>query len=213
MSVIDLIVAHDQQNMRAFLQAIRFGEGTYSEKGYRTMFGGEQFTSYADHPRKKITRKLGNQTLTSTAAGAYQFLERTWDGLVKQYGFNDFSPRNQDLGAVALIKGRKALDDVLAGRMESAVKKCALEWASLPGSPYGQPVVSMAKFRELYLANGGVECSDSKPSSGAQSPSSSPSREPGSQQSGSADQTQPQTSLSAMLSGLFRQISKLLTPR
>lgn len=209
MNVIDLIVAHDQQNVRAFLQAIRYGEGTSGPNGYRTMFGGEQFSSYADHPRRKITKKHGNQTLTSSAAGAYQFLEKTWDGLVKKYGFSDFSPRNQDLGAVALIAGRKALDDVMAGRLVYAVGKCANEWASLPGSPYGQPVVTIQKFRELYLANGGVECSDSKPSSAAQSPSSSPSQAPGLPPSVSASPTPQQTSPSKTLSELWNQIAAL----
>ena len=71
------------------------------------------------------------------------------------YGFADFSPMNQDLGAVALILGRKALDDVIAGRFEQAVIKCNREWASLPGSPYGQPVVTMAKARQVYEAFGG----------------------------------------------------------
>jgi hypothetical protein len=73
------------------------------------MFGGGLFDSFADHPRQAITRSLGGKPITSTASGAYQFLSRTWDGLVKQYGFTDFSPKNQDLGAVALVAGRGAL--------------------------------------------------------------------------------------------------------
>lgn len=142
-------------NLRAFLRMLRHGEGTSAETGYSIMFGGERFTSFADHPRRAITKKLGGKPITSTAAGAYQFLSRTWDGLVKQYGFADFSPANQDLGAVALILGRRALDDVIAGRFESAVIKCSREWASLPGSPYGQPVVTMTKARQVYELHGG----------------------------------------------------------
>ena len=152
---IALIEALDNPNVRAFLRMLRHGEGTAGEDGYRVMFGGGLFDSFADHPRKLITRKLGGTPITSTASGAYQFLSRTWDGLVKQYGFADFSPKNQDLGAVALIKGRKALDDVIAGRFEDAVRKCNREWASLPGSPYGQPVVTMARARQEYEAHGG----------------------------------------------------------
>lgn len=130
--------------VRAFLGALRWCEGTDGPNGYRTLFGGSTFDSFDDHPRRPITARLGARTITSTAAGAFQFLSKTWDGLVRQYGFSDFSPKNQDLGAVALIDGRRALDSLLAGDFESTIKLCAREWASLPGSPYGQPVKTMA---------------------------------------------------------------------
>ena len=153
---IALIEALDNPNVRAFLRMLRHGEGTAGDNGYRVQFGGGLFASLVDHPREPITRNLGGKPITSTAAGAYQFLARTWDGLVKQYGFADFGPKNQDLGAVALIAGRGALADVIAGRFEQAVIKCNREWASLPGSPYGQPVVTMARARTEYEAHGGT---------------------------------------------------------
>lgn len=153
---IELLQHLQHPNVEAFLRMLRHGEGTAGAEGYRTQFGGGLFDSFADHPREAITRKLGGTPITSTAAGAYQFLSRTWDGLVKQYGFADFAPVTQDLGAVALIKGRKALADVIAGRFEDAVRKCNREWASLPGSPYGQPVVTMARAREEYERYGGA---------------------------------------------------------
>jgi len=163
---IALIDALQHPNVQAFLRMLRHGEGTAGDDGYRVMFGGGHLVGldgqpgtaddFADHPRQAITRKLGGKPITSTAAGAYQFLSKTWDGLVTQYGFADFSPMNQDLGAVALIAGRKALDDVIAGRFEDAVRKCNREWASLPGSPYGQPVVTMARARQEYEAHGGM---------------------------------------------------------
>lgn len=153
---IALIEALDNPNVRAFLRMLRHGEGTAADNGYRVQFGGGLFNSFADHPRQPITRNLGGKPITSTAAGAYQFLSKTWDGLVKQYGFADFGPKNQDLGAVALIAGRGALADVIAGRFEQAVIKCNREWASLPGSPYGQPVVTMARARAEYEAHGGT---------------------------------------------------------
>lgn len=152
MDAIGLIEAGSDLNVRAFMAAIRLGEGTRGPDGYRTIYGGSKFDSFADHPRKKITAG----EWTSTAAGAYQFLSRTWDGLVAQYGFKDFSPENQDLGCIALIHRRGALDDVKAGRIEDAVQKCNKEWASLPGSPYGQPVVTIEKFLAEYKVNGGL---------------------------------------------------------
>lgn len=152
-----LAEAARNHNVQAFLRMLRYGEGTTGPDGYRTMFGGQLFENgYMDHPRKANTYTLrSGKAITSTAAGAYQFLAKTWDGLVRQYGFKDFSPGNQDLAACALIKGRGALDDVVAGRFNLAVGKCAKEWASLPGSPYGQPTVTLDKARELYEAAGG----------------------------------------------------------
>jgi muramidase (phage lysozyme) len=153
---LELIGLLDDANVRAFLAVIRAGEGTADEAGYRRHFGGRLFDSFADHPRVSITAGLGRHQYTSTAAGAYQFLARTWDGLVRQYGFDDFEPATQDIAAVALIDGRKALDDVLAGRFAQAVAKCAREWASLPGSPYGQPTRTMAQAEEVYRLAGGL---------------------------------------------------------
>lgn len=139
-------------NVRAFLQVIRRGEGTAGADGYRTLFGGGKFTDLSDHPRVKVTRGR----YTSSAAGAYQFLESTWDETRSIMGLPDFMPASQDKGAVGRIAARGALDDVKAGRLDSAIRKCALEWASLPYSPYGQPTISMATAANVYSANGGA---------------------------------------------------------
>lgn len=138
-------------NMQAFLRVIRAGEGTADAAGYSRLYGGGAFSSFADHPRIKV--KAG--AWTSTAAGAYQFLARVWDETARLMGLGDFSPANQDLAAVGRIAARGALPDVLAGRFESAVRKCAWEWASLPGSPYGQPTISQERARTIYASAGG----------------------------------------------------------
>ena len=155
----DLRNALRDPQVRAFLRAIRLGEGTKDENGYRRIVGGGNFESFADHPR--VFRTVAG--IRSSAAGAYQFLSKTWDALVTQYGFPDFAPRTQDEGAVALIIGRGALPALQAGRIEEAVRHCAKEWASLPGSPYGQPTVTMPvflaeykKWLSTFLAAGGV---------------------------------------------------------
>lgn len=93
--------------------------------------------------------------LSSTAAGAYQFISRTWDGLVEQYDFPDFSPQSQDLAAVALIKGRGALNDLKDGNLSEAIRKCCKEWASLPYSPYGQPRRTLAQALNTFTDFGG----------------------------------------------------------
>lgn len=127
------------ENCRAFLALIRRCEGA----NYNTLFGGGTFSGWADHPRQKITRPLGGRAITSSAAGAYQFLARTWDDCKAATGLPDFSPASQDLGALWLINRREALQDVVAGNWRAAIGKCNKEWASLPGSPYGQPTRSM----------------------------------------------------------------------
>lgn len=151
----DLKVCLDDANMRAFLRMIRMGEGTSDPDGYRRMFGGQLFDSFRDHPRQLHTEHTKHGPLSSTAAGAYQFLMRTWDELVRHYHFEDFSPTNQDEGAVALIDRRGAVGDVIGGRLDAAIRKCAAEWASLPGANYNQPERSIAQEIEAFTQAGG----------------------------------------------------------
>ena len=136
--------------VKAFLYMIRYCEGTAGPDGYRTMFGGKLFDSFKDHPRVLTTFKLKGTRYKSSAAGAYQFLQGTWDALVRKNGYKDFSPETQDDAAIELIKGRKAYDDILKGDIVTAIKKCNREWASLPGSPYGQPVKKMEECLAVY---------------------------------------------------------------
>lgn len=134
-------------NMKAFLMTIRYAEGTNGPDGYRTMFTGRLFDNgYVDHPR--VANCAGS--LCSTAAGAYQFLSNTWDYLSVRLNLSDFSPQNQDLAAIELIREKGALNDVLEGRFETAITKVNRVWASLPGSPYGQPTKTMAQLETAY---------------------------------------------------------------
>ncbi len=154
MNRADLRAALEDSNVRAFLAVIDLGEhgpDADDEIRYRTMFGGLVFDGFADHPRHAQT--VGR--LTSTAAGRGQFLSGTWSDLVSLYGFPDFSPECQDEAMVALIIRRGALEDIIAGRFEQAIAKCAKEWASLPGSPYGQPTLTLEAARRRYVERGG----------------------------------------------------------
>lgn len=146
----------EERNLAAFLAMIRYAEGTAGENGYRTLFGGDLFEGYADHPRRRVTRKFGEGTLASTAAGAYQILESTWDLVRSRLALPDFSPASQDQAAIELIRSRGALEDVKAGRFELAVNKVRRVWASLPGAGYGQPERSLDRLVEIYLDRGGV---------------------------------------------------------
>ncbi|AVV38622.1 MULTISPECIES: glycoside hydrolase family 24 protein [Pantoea] len=137
--------------LRAFLRMIRIGEGTIQEDGYRTMFTGAKFTDFSRHPN---IRHEANGVV-STAAGAYQFLYGTWRNLQHRFSLSDFGQSNQDLGCIALIAGRKALEAVMEGKISDAIHLCRVEWASLPGSPHGQPTANkqmIMKKYEDYLA-------------------------------------------------------------
>lgn len=145
----------EQQNVQAFLHTIRVAEGTAGGNGYSMLFGGGTFSGFADHPRVLVTRTSNGRPITSSAAGAYQILRRTWDGVRAKLGLVDFSPASQDRAAVELIRQRGALADVRAGRFADAVEKCKKEWASLPGAGYGQPEKNVGDLFTAYINAGG----------------------------------------------------------
>lgn len=140
-----------ESRIRAFMQMLRFCEGTTGDDGYRTLFGGSKFNSFADHPRQVIR----TPTYDSSAAGAYQILTKTWNGLTKKHkDLSDFEPASQDMACYYLLKQRNALQHLRSNNVELAIQVCNPEWASLPGSKYGQPRKSVstcvAKYQE-YL--------------------------------------------------------------
>lgn len=144
--------ALNSPNVRAFLLVIRKGEGTLGDMGYKTYFGGSHFDDLSKHPN--VVHRAGS--LSSTAAGAYQFLFRTWEPLQQKLSLPDFGAHSQDIGALELIRQRGALDDVRNGDISQAITKCNREWASLPGSPYGQPTQKMEDALAFYKAQGGT---------------------------------------------------------
>lgn len=140
------------KNLKAFLTMIQYAEGTYGQDGYRKLYGGSLFTDLSKHPNTPTT-KWG---ITSTAAGAYQILSRTWTELQAKLGLPDFSPLSQDKAAIELIRRRKALEDVMAGRWAQAIEKCKKEWASLPGAGYGQNEKNIKNLLAVYKVAGGT---------------------------------------------------------
>ncbi|MGF7493579.1 glycoside hydrolase family 24 protein [Campylobacter concisus] len=149
--------------IRAFMCAIKYGEGTSGNNGYEINVGGKLFTKdygkdFSDHPRYYV------KSLDSSAAGAYQIKSSTWDMILKKYkktyDITDFSPANQDKACLVLIKHiRNALDLIVDEKIDEAVrsrtdndkKRLHYEWASMPDSPYGQRTITMEKFMEYYM--------------------------------------------------------------
>ncbi|WP_436463105.1 glycoside hydrolase family 24 protein [Acinetobacter seifertii] len=124
-------------NARKMLDLIAATEGV--KYGYNTLFGNQKIDDLSWHPNiKKPFTQTDGQTKYTTAAGRYQFLKDTWDGVARQYGLKDFSPQSQDLGALALLAQNGALPYVLKGDFGTAIKKSGSTWASLPTSPYAQ---------------------------------------------------------------------------
>ena len=146
------------RNALAFLDMIAAAEGTAGQPddGYRTLFGYGRFDDYSQHPRVRVP--FGNTY--STAAGRYQILAPTWDGLVRKLGrgvLPDFSPQSQDRAALELIRERGALADVRAGRVLSAIYRVRKVWASLPGADYaGQGMRSTSYLLSAYAQAGGT---------------------------------------------------------
>jgi muramidase (phage lysozyme) len=144
-------------NRKAFLDMLAVSEGTFGvgDNGYNVLVGSLPgkpllFHDYARHP------KLLNRKLNSTAAGRYQIIAKTWDGLVKKLGLKDFTPESQDQAALELIRQRGALSAVDEGRLEEAIRFCRKEWASLPGAGYGQREHTLATLKKAYLLAGGT---------------------------------------------------------
>ena len=142
------------RNLNAFMRAIRVGEGTTGPDGYRTIVGGALFDDFSDHPRVKVWIQRINDY--SSAAGAYQIIRRTWDGVQAKLGLPDFSPENQDRACIELIRQRGGLRLAQNGQFAAAVEKCKKKWASLPGAGYGQREESLARLQAEYISAGGV---------------------------------------------------------
>lgn len=154
-------------NVLAFLDMIAVSEGTSTspatkDRGYDVIVTGydkkpEIFTSYADHPfaggrKSKLITTAG---LTSNASGRYQFMLKDWRHYKALLGLPDFGPLSQDRWAIQLIRERRALDDIQAGRFAAAVAKCSNIWASFPGAGYGQPEHRIERLILAYKQAGG----------------------------------------------------------
>jgi muramidase (phage lysozyme) len=146
-----MVLTKEQKNLKAFLLMIQYSEGTAGPNAYRTLYGGGLFSDFSWHPNTRVS-KWG---LTSTAAGAYQILFKTWTEIQQKLKLPDFSPANQDRVAIELIRRRGALEDVIAGRFAQAIIKCQKEWASLPGAGYGQKENSTNNLLAVYKMAGG----------------------------------------------------------
>ncbi len=159
-STAEDLVLHPK--IKAMLEVLAFTEGTgnnYGKVVNGTVISSPHFpalvgkknvsvTDFSQHP--DILVRV-NSSINSTAAGRYQFLKGTWDGL----GMPDFQPKSQDIAAVKLMKRRKMIEPLLSDDLHEAVFRGAPEWASLPtqggGSFFGgQPARTITEIETKY---------------------------------------------------------------
>lgn len=142
-------------SVRIMLDTISRTEGTYGGKNSYAVYGGKvtnQLPNLAAHPGSSGAwnfRWNDGRVDKSTAAGRYQMIAPTWERLAKQYGFTDFSERNQDLAAIALMAERGALKDIVNQDYQAAMQKLGRTWASLPSSKAAQAKRSQDEFNRF----------------------------------------------------------------
>lgn len=156
-------------NLKAFLDTIAFAEGTSTSQatrcnGYDVIVTGadgkpEVFTDFRAHPFAggRKSKAINSRGLTSNASGRYQFMLKDYVHYRDALKLPDFGPESQDRWAVQLIRERRALPLIEAGRFAEAITAVSNLWASLPGANYvGQPMRPLGKLQSIYLAAGGV---------------------------------------------------------
>lgn len=155
-------------NAMAFLDMLAWSEGTSTspatkDRGYDVIVTGadrapEVFTDYSAHPfaRGRKSKRINTKGLTSNASGRYQFMLKDYAHYRTLLKLPDFGPLSQDLWAIQLIRERRALPLIQAGKIEDAVARVRNIWASLPGAGYGQPEHKLSDLMAVYRKAGGV---------------------------------------------------------
>ena len=109
-------------------------------------------SDYSWHPGTSVPITSGPDVgKTTSAAGAPQFLAKTWDEVAAATGAKDFSPHSQNIGAQYLAEteyrkqtGRDLADDLNSGKRTPAdvLPYLSGQWSSLPGGR--QPAAAYA---------------------------------------------------------------------
>lgn len=155
------------RNVLAFLDMLAWSEGTSTSpatdiEGYDVIVTGidrkpEVFKDFTDHPfaKGRPSKVINSKGLKSNASGRYQQMLKDWPYYKALLKLPDFSPISQDLLAIQHIRECRALPDVIAGRIETAISKCRNIWASLPGAGYGQREHQLGDLLRQYRLAGG----------------------------------------------------------
>ena len=131
----------EDPRVQRFLDYINVYEG--SPKENQTV-GYHRFDDLSKHPNRRV--KFNKRGDKSTAAGAYQLINRTWQDQAKKQGLEDFSLINQKRAAIGVLKETGALDALMQGNIDKAKQRAARAWASIPGSTIGEATGQRARF-------------------------------------------------------------------
>ncbi|KRG43040.1 glycoside hydrolase family 24 protein [Stenotrophomonas geniculata] len=155
-------------NVVAFLDMLAWSEGTSTspatkDGGYDVIVTGadrvpEVFADYSVHPfsHGRRSKSINSKGLTSNASGRYQFMLKDYAHYRSLLKLPDFGPLSQDMWAIQLIRERRALPLIQAGKIEEAIGRVRNIWASLPGAGYGQPEHRLADLLGVYRRAGGT---------------------------------------------------------
>ena len=147
---------------------IKFAEGTFKQgdRAYNTGYGYNMFEDLSKHPDKVFNN-------TSAAAGAYQFMPKTWKTVVQpKLNLPDFGPQSQEKAGEYLTNYRGVQTDKpfkTVSELRSAFDKLAPEWASIPLSSTGKSYYdgdginsarSFASLRDFYEKQVGYKLID-----------------------------------------------------
>ena len=152
-----LALYNSSGNFPAWEHVLRHGESYHDDRAWHVRWGGTNnppkfFDDLSRHPRILEPGPKG----PSSAAGAFQITMTTWDSL-DYLGLTDYSPTSQRIAMMALTERHGALDDVLHGRLDEAMRKCRTEWSSLPYGTDGQPTIALAEAHKVFRDYGGIE--------------------------------------------------------
>ena len=161
--IIFLENALNSPNVKAFLHTIRCCEGTSGPEGYNFIFGSTDTNHLRNpdlsrHPGTKYAKHYqdnAGHNIVTTAAGAYQFIESTWNALKIKLSLPDFSPHSQDIGVLELLSEKNCLQRLINGDLQYALQQAATIWASMPGAEDNQPTKTLAQATAFYKEFGG----------------------------------------------------------
>ena len=161
----DQLPVNTNQNVEALMATIRAHE---SANNYGATYANKmQISNFADHPANlgwggvilpdEYCRAVNLAPgCKSTAAGAYQFIRPTWNRLRDKLGLLDFHMASQDAAAYEYLRELGAIDLILDGDIDEALRAASKAWASMPYSKSGQPKASLAAVIDEYRNFGGT---------------------------------------------------------
>ena len=128
--------------------------------------------------------------------GRYQFNRGDWEDAKKANpAIRAYSPQDQDLVAYWKMNYRGVVAPLKAGDIKTAILKGGKEWASLPGSPYGQVQAGYSMEKAIAFYNQRLAYHKSKAGNPTQSTQQGPAPQQGQPNSQSDKQAKPSSAL------------------